>query len=166
MIRNLNTITLLLFSTTALAQPAEGQFIHVQTTTPGCNGLVTSSAKLANGDTVFGGTFTQCGAVRANRVVRFDGSQFFPLGSGLETVPKSMSAACLAQRARRQPIMSRYLKPAAGVVLVVVLAMAWRVSCGPCMCFKTSCMSAAISKCRLALGCHCCANGMAAHGVA
>jgi trimeric autotransporter adhesin len=84
MIRNLFILSFLIFSAAALAQPADGQFIHTPTTTPGCNGLVTSSAKLANGDVIFGGTFTRCGAVRANRVVRFDGSQFFPLGIATE----------------------------------------------------------------------------------
>lgn len=63
---------------------AQGEFLHRPSVIPGCNGLVTSSAKLANGDVIFGGNFTQCGAVRANRVVRFDGVNFHSVGSGAE----------------------------------------------------------------------------------
>lgn len=63
---------------------AQGEFLHRASVTPGCNGLVTSSAKLANGDVIFGGNFTQCGAIRANRVVRFDGVNFHSVGSGTE----------------------------------------------------------------------------------
>lgn len=68
----------------AFSQAAEGQFIDDVRTTPGCNALVRSSATLANGDVILGGNFTRCGDVRANRVVRFDGKQFFSLGIGAE----------------------------------------------------------------------------------
>lgn len=63
---------------------AQGEFLHRPSATPGCNGLVTSSATLGNGDVIFGGNFTQCGAIRANRVVRFDGVNFYSVGNGLE----------------------------------------------------------------------------------
>jgi trimeric autotransporter adhesin len=66
------------------AQGADGSFIHNPHVSAGCNGRVNTSAKMANGDVIFGGNFTRCGAVRANRVVRFDGTNFFSLGAGLE----------------------------------------------------------------------------------
>ena len=80
----ISVILFVLFSTAALAQSADGQFIAQPRTTAGCNGLITSSAKLSNGDVIFGGDFTRCGNVGANRVVRFDGSNFSSIGSGSE----------------------------------------------------------------------------------
>ena len=63
---------------------ASGEFIHDTSISPGCNGLVSSSSALGNGDVIFGGNFTRCGTVRANRVVGFDGSNFYSLGAGAE----------------------------------------------------------------------------------
>ena len=75
-------LILIIFASAGFAQTADGEFIHTPRTTPGCNGLVTSSAKMLNGDVIFGGNFSRCGNVRANRVVRFDGTNFFSLGVG------------------------------------------------------------------------------------
>ena len=75
---------LALTANAAALSPAQGEFVHRPSITPGCNGSVTSSSKLSNGDVIFGGSFTQCGAIRANRVVRFDGVNFHPVGNGAE----------------------------------------------------------------------------------
>lgn len=80
----LRVVFLILFTGIAFAEAFDGEFINDVRTTPGCNALVTSSAKLANGDVILGGNFTRCGNVVAKHVVRFNGSQFFSIGTGAE----------------------------------------------------------------------------------
>lgn len=116
----------------AFSQAVEGQFIDDVRTTPGCNASVRTSATLANGDVILGGNFTRCGNVRANRVVRFDGNQYFSLGAGAENGvsgrvsavfvdgEKSTLAATSATPAQSAPITLRCLKMVNGKASAVV----------------------------------------------
>lgn len=52
---------------------------------------VMALGRLPNGDVVAGGSFLSIGGVPAARVARFDGSQWHPLGSGVDNVVRSIT---------------------------------------------------------------------------
>src|SRR4029453_13333737 len=60
--------------------------------TPPAGSTVKALARLPNGDLVAGGTFTAVGAVAASNVARWDGSTWFPLGSGLQNSVPALGA--------------------------------------------------------------------------
>lgn len=71
------------FSELASAQPCEGQWLSSSEQTPiGMNGPVFALAKMPNGDLVAGGSFGIAGSVNANRIARWNGSRWAPIGSG------------------------------------------------------------------------------------
>ena len=47
----------------------------------GCNGPIYSSLRLPDGDLIFGGAFTICGGTPAAKIVRWDGTKYWALGS-------------------------------------------------------------------------------------
>lgn len=49
----------------------------------GCNGRIEAIVRAPDGSTYVGGQFSQCGAVAAQNIARWDGSAWHPLGNGL-----------------------------------------------------------------------------------
>lgn len=56
----------------------------------GMNDAVVCSTKGSGNDIFFGGYFTMAGGVAANRIAKWNGVYFVPLGSGLDGPPRSM----------------------------------------------------------------------------
>jgi hypothetical protein len=57
----------------------------------GTNGPVYAIAVLPNGDIVAGGGFTSAGGVAANRIARWNGSQWLPMGAGFNGEVKALA---------------------------------------------------------------------------
>jgi hypothetical protein len=87
---------------TALALLASALFAQAAIAENGCNGRVTASLTLPNGDVILGGEFTECNGAEFNHVVRYSPSQnrWFPLGSrgrGLRPATVQVNAMTLYQ---------------------------------------------------------------------
>ncbi len=52
---------------------------------------VTAAAVAANGDIYIAGRFVEAGNVKVNYIARWDGAQFHPLGSGLDSAPDAIA---------------------------------------------------------------------------
>jgi hypothetical protein len=56
------------------------------------NNIVSALAVLPNGDLVAGGDFTTAGGVTANRIARWSGSSWAPLGTGMNSLVEALAA--------------------------------------------------------------------------
>jgi hypothetical protein len=60
------------------------------------NGSIDEVVLMPSGDLVAIGTFTAAGSVRVNHIARFDGTNWNPLGDGLEPFSSNSGATCMA----------------------------------------------------------------------
>lgn len=80
-----------LASTPATAQ-CSGSWLVSPSMPPGIQGgAVLAQAVLLNGDIVVAGDFTMAGGRPANRIARWDGSAWHPLGSGMENTVRALA---------------------------------------------------------------------------
>lgn len=80
-----------LASTPATAQ-CSGSWLASPSLPPGVQGgAVRAQAVLPNGDIVVAGDFTVAGGRSANRIARWDGSAWHPLGSGMENTVRALA---------------------------------------------------------------------------
>jgi hypothetical protein len=79
------------------------------------NGIVYELAVLPNGDLVAGGDFTTAGGVSANRIARWDGSSWSPLGSGVSAGTSGGYIAALAVLPNGDLVAGGWFSSAGGV---------------------------------------------------
>ena len=70
-------------SRSAIAQCAGRWLTDAAGVHPGMNGTVYALVRLPGGNLIAGGDFTRAGGVAANRIARWDGATWAPLGSGM-----------------------------------------------------------------------------------